>query len=39
MTWKKMMMDVKIIKKVQEAYGENGNRHSKEKMSLFTNKK
>ena len=33
MTWKKMMVGLKIIKRVQEVYGRDGNRHLKEEIN------
>ena len=35
MTRKKMMMDLKIMKKVQEAYSRDGNGHLREKMKAL----
>ena len=38
-TWKKVLVGLRIIKKVQNAYNKNSNRYLREKMNLFTNKK
>ena len=38
MTWKKIMVSLKIMKKVQEAYGGDNNGHLREKMNPFIKK-